>query len=334
MAVPTRDLVVVGASAGGVEALRDLVAALPDTLRSTILIVLHVSATARSVLPEILQRHTKLAVRHAVHGERLQPGTILVAPPDHHLLVHGPRVRLSHGARENGYRPAVDPLFRSAARWFGPRAVGVILSGALDDGASGTLAIKMRDGVTLAQSPVEAGVPSMPLAAIEQVGVTHVGTTAEIAEHITRLSLEEVDVTVVSLSSSPSLTEASIEDDDMAPIPEVHPEGPSSSFTCPECHGALWELKDGDLVRFRCRVGHAFAPDSLLAYQTEHVEEAMWTALRALEETVGLARQLAERARKGNLTDLAARYDQRRADAEARALTIRKALEMFSARSA
>ncbi|MDB4942057.1 MAG: CheB methylesterase [Labilithrix sp.] len=328
---PSGHVVVVGASAGGVEALRELTSRLPPDLDASVLVALHVPSSSRSLLPAILQRHTKLAVRHAVDGEPLVPGTILVAPPDLHLLVHGGNVRLSHGARENGHRPAIDPMFRSAARWFGDRAVGVILSGALDDGTSGMLAVRLGRGTTIAQWPEEAAVPSMPLSAIREVGVDYVAPVAEIAEIIARLSREKASATA---TAKPPLAEAPLEDDDMMTQPEVAPQGAPSTFTCPECHGALWELRDGKLVRFRCRIGHAFAPDSLMSYQQEHVEEAMWTALRALEETAALATQLAHRAKTSGFPDLAVRYDERRQDAEKRAETIRKVVEMFGGRAA
>jgi two-component system chemotaxis response regulator CheB len=203
----------------------------------------------------------------------------------------------------------------------------VILSGALDDGASGALAVKLRGGRILAQSPGEAMYPSMPLSVIDSVGADHVGTIAELATHLVRLTHEQVPD---AAPARPQLTENEAEDDDMAADPEVAPTGPASSFSCPECHGALWELRDGQLARFRCRVGHAFAPDSLIAYQAAHVEEAMWTAYRALEETSALAARLAARARDGGLEDLAKRYEAKGEDALARAKVIRTALELSS----
>lgn len=320
-------IVVVGASTGGVDALRELVRRLPADLRATVLVVLHVPASARSVLPELLQRVSPLAVRHAVDGESLVPRTVLVAPPDYHLLVHDGHVRLTHGARENGHRPAIDPLFRSAARWYGPRAISVVLTGALDDGTSGTLAVKLRGGVTMAQSPDDAVAPSMPQSAIDNVGVDRTGTIALLAEHIATLANEAV--VTAETSSKPSLEEAPLEDEDMMPTTAA-PEGPTSSFTCPSCHGAMWELRDGELVRYRCRVGHAYAPESMMAAQWEHVEEAVWTALRALEESEALAGRLAERAGKSGSTELVERYQERLLDAKKRAATIRELVEAFT----
>ena len=318
-----RDLIVIGASAGGVEALKELASLLPADLPAAVLVVLHIAPTAVSVLPGILARAGKMRVLAAEHGQDIERGTIYVAPPDQHLLVHDGRIRLSHGARENGSRPAIDPLFRSAARWYGRQAIGVLLSGTLDDGTSGMLAVKLRGGVTVAQDPNEAPYPSMPESAIQQVGVEHVLRIADMGPALARLAHQKVEA---SEPEAPAMKEAKLEDEDMVPIDEVAPTGPASAFTCPECHGALWELEDGDLVRFRCRVGHAFAPDSLVAYQNGHVEEALWTAYRALEETVALSARLAARAEKSGLVDVAKRYREKSEDAAIRAATIRKAL--------
>jgi len=321
--MPNRDIVVVGASAGGVEALKSLVSQLPADLPATVLVTVHVPASSRSVLPDILARARTLRAVHATDGAALERGTVLVAPPDFHLLVHDGRVRLSRGPRENGHRPAVDPLFRSAARWYGTRVIGVVLSGALDDGTNGMLAVRARGGVSVAHDPADALYPSMPLSVIERVGADHVAAIDEMGALIDRLVRETVNAVPPEV---PAMAEAETEDEDMAPEMGTAPTGPASAFTCPECHGALWELQDGELARYRCRVGHAFAPDSLMAYQGGHVEEALWTAYRALEEARALAERLAEKATRAGLSDVARRYAEKQEDAKLRAEVIRRVL--------
>ncbi len=188
--MPGHDVIVVGASAGGVEALDRLVAALPDDLPASLFVVLHVPPTGRSALPDILRRHCRLPVAHAIDGEAVKPGQVYVAPPDQHLLVADGQVRLGRGARENGHRPAIDPLFRSAAREYGPRVVGVVLSGVLDDGTAGLAAVKAGGGVAIVQEPADAMYPAMPQHALENVAVDHVLAAGEIAAALDRLARE------------------------------------------------------------------------------------------------------------------------------------------------
>lgn len=320
--MPHRDVIVIGASAGGLEPLRAIVAKLPADLPATILVVLHIAATARSVLPEILGRASALRCLHAVNGKRLEKGTVVVAPPDHHLVIRDGRIRLSQGPRENGHRPAVDPLFRSAARWHGRRAICVVLSGALDDGTTGALAVKVAGGVVVAQQPDDALYPSMPSSVIQSVGADYVAIAEKLPALLERLVREEVeaDCGETAMSSPPT------EDDDATHDPETPPTG-AASFTCPDCHGALWELKDGALVRYRCRVGHAYAPESLMDQQAGHVDDALWTAYRALQESAALAARLGGRARLHGHDELARRYEEKHVDALGRANVIRAALD-------
>ncbi|HEY8078551.1 MAG TPA: chemotaxis protein CheB [Labilithrix sp.] len=320
-----RDLVVVGASAGGIEALRELVRELPLGFPASIVVVTHVAAHAPSALPSILTRSGPLRATHATSGVRLEHGHIFVAPPDHHLLVHDGALRLTRGPRENGHRPAVDPLFRSAARWHGPRVIAVVLSGALDDGTSGAFAVRMRGGIVVAQSPDDASYASMPESVIARVGADHVAPARELARLLVRLVAEDVEG---ALPAPPPVGDAHLEDDDMEERMDRAPSGPASAFTCPECHGALWEVRDGgDLVRYRCRVGHVYASDSLGAAHAEYVEEALWAAYRALEEAEALAERLGSRARGRGFTTAAARYDEERDAAHRRAALIRDVLE-------
>jgi two-component system chemotaxis response regulator CheB len=292
--MPGHDVIVIGASAGGVEAISRVVSGLPADLRAAVLVVLHLSR-GRSVLPEILSRAGPLVARHPVDGERLVYGRIYVAPPDHHMIVDGEQVRLLHGPSENGVRPAVDPLFRSAARSFGSRVVGVVLTGALDDGTAGLAAVREAGGVSIVQDPSEAFAPSMPLSAIEFVKVDHILTLAAIPRTL-------VELTMAGTSNNqppdgPQLRR--MEPDLGAPLIAIDPDdrpGKPSVFTCPECHGTLWEADEDSILRFRCRVGHVYSPDSMLAAQTDSVDRALWAALRSLEERAALNRKMAHRA--------------------------------------
>ncbi len=319
-----RDLVVIGASAGGVEALRELVQALPRDLPAALVVVMHLSPSNPSVLPSILSRARTLPAVAATEGARLERGRIHVAPPDHHVLVHDGGLHLTRGPRENGHRPAVDPLFRSASRWWGPRVVAVVLSGSLDDGTSGAFAVKARGGRVLAQTPESALYDGMPRSVIERVGADVVGSPAELAAELARLVREEVPD---MRPERPPVGDAYVEDQDMGQETDRAPEGLASAFTCPECHGALWELKDGELVRYRCRVGHAYGPDSLAAAQADHVEEALWAAYRALEEAESLSTRLAGRARQQGFEQVAVRYEDEGRAAGRRAAVIRGVLQ-------
>ena len=302
-----RDRVVVGASAGGVEVLRSLVSQLPADFPAAVLIVLHVPAYGGSVLPHILARCGPLPVRHAGADDQLEPGTILVAPPDHHLIVQDGSATISRGPRENGHRPAVDVLFRSAARAAGPRTIGVVLSGVLDDGTAGLRAIAARGGVTVVQDPAEAMYPNMPLSAINQVEVDHVVAAADMGELLVKLVSEEINAEAPPITTLMEIETDLARMDDDAMNSEVHA-GTPSGFSCPDCAGVLWEIRDGALVRYRCRVGHAWSAESLLGEQSQMLDSALWMALRGLEEKASLSRTLSERARDRGNNFTAARF--------------------------
>lgn len=324
--MPPRHIIVIGASAGGVEALNRLVPDLTSDIPAAIFVTLHFPPAGSSALPRILQRSGSLRAVHATDAQRLEEGTIYIAPPDHHLLIFRDQVRLYRGPRENGNRPAVDPMFRSAALSYGPRVIGAVLSGNLDDGTSGLLAIKRRGGVAVVQEPDEAMFPSMPQSAIEHVRVDHV------------VKLEQMGALLNELARRPAPREEHpVPDDtrketeyseiDLTRIEDVaeHP-GDLAPFGCPDCGGTLWELREGNLVRFRCRVGHAWTSEALLASQAETLDAALWTALRALEESASLSRELAERARSRGHDRLAERMTDHAILAERRASTIRDVL--------
>jgi two-component system chemotaxis response regulator CheB len=283
MTQPPAHAVGIGASAGGVEALSRLVETLPEQLDAAVLVVLHIPASSRSLLAQILERKTALPVITAEDGAALVPGTIFVAPADRHLVVSDGRVVLERGPKENGARPAVDPMLRSIAQAYGPRAIAVVLSGALGDGSAGARAIAAAGGAVLVQDPDEASVPSMPESTLAAVG-----------GRARRLPVTELGAVIAQL------VEAAPKEDVMmldppTPLEESRkrPHGPPSGLTCPECHGSLWEVDEG--ARYRCRVGHAYSAEALVAAQGDTVEAALWTALEVLEERAELLRKLANR---------------------------------------
>ncbi|HEV8164959.1 MAG TPA: chemotaxis protein CheB, partial [Actinomycetota bacterium] len=240
-----------------------------------------------AALPDILTRHGPLPASHAKDGEPIEQRRIYVAPPDHHLLLRAGHVHLARGPRENGHRPAVDPLFRSAAWEYATRVAGVVLSGTLDDGTAGLLAIKSRGGVAIVQHPEEALYPGMPNNAIEHVEVDHVLPAAGIAGTLARLAREPVPEPTDPVAAELK-AEVELEGFSMEAIGGGNP-GRPSGFSWPDCNGVLWEIQEGGLVRFRCRVGHAWSPESLLTQQSEALEAALWAALRSLEERAALA---------------------------------------------
>ena len=324
--MPGHDIIVIGASAGGVEALAQLVRGLPPDLPAAVFVVLHISPDGTSVLPNILNRCGPLPAAHPEDNQAIQHGRIYVAPPNKHLLVKNGHIRLTRGPRENRNRPAVDPLFRTAARWYGPRVVGVVLSGMLDDGTAGLLAIKSRGGTAIVQDPGEAFYAGMPRNAIENVPVDRVLWVFDMAPALVELARQPVFEEGAAPVSEELEIESDIAEFEMATYEQEPKIGTPSAFSCPECHGALWEIRDGELARYRCRTGHAFSPDSLAAAQAEALEEALWTALRALEESAALSRRLRERMAQHGRPRAAARFEDQARTAEERAEVIRQVL--------
>lgn len=321
--MPDHGIVVVGASAGGVEALADLAASLPPDLPAAVFVVLHLPSTRSSALPDILSRRGPLPAAHVKDGEPIEPGRVYVAPPDHHVLLRSGHVHLARGPRENGHRPAVDPLFRSAAREYGSRVIGVVLSGALDDGTAGLAAIKTRGGLAVVQEPADALYPGMPTSALEHVPVDHVQPVAAMGALLARLTAEPAGA--ARPAPADMEVEVEVEGFSLEAMEGEHP-GQPSGFSCPDCNGVLWEIQDGDLQRFRCRVGHAWSPESLLTQQSEGLEAALWIALRSLEERAALARKLAAPARRRGHTITASRFEEQAAEAQQAARLVRNLL--------
>jgi two-component system chemotaxis response regulator CheB len=324
------DIIVIGASAGGVEALITLVRGLPADLPAALFVVLHVPAQSTSALPRILSHNGPLPAVHAVNGQKIELGHIYVAPPDHHLLVDNGYVRLGRGAKENMHRPAIDPLFRSAARAYGPRVVGVVLSGVLDDGTSGLKAIKERSGLAVVQDPKEALYPGMPESAIQHVAVDYVGPIRDMPLLLERLAHEPAPEGVVAVTDDIDKDHIDIEveiaETDLSDEGLLDKIGEPATYACPDCHGTLWQIHDGDLVRFRCRVGHAYTAESMITVHTESVENALYVALRALEESASLSRQLARNAQQRGLDSIATRMEAKAADTDQQAAVVRSLL--------
>jgi two-component system chemotaxis response regulator CheB len=325
---PHRDIIVLGASAGGVQALCEVIGSLPPNLPAAVFVVLHVAPHGRSAMPSILSRAGCLPASHPKDGEPIVPGRIYVAPPDRHLMIEDSRVRLSRNATENGHRPAVDVLFRSAAREHGRRVIAVVLTGNLDDGTAGLGLVKRLGGVAVVQEPGEADYPSMPQSAIANVPIDHVAPLADIGPLLTDLVREPLPEQAEELSPEereelPDMTE-----------PEEHDgslKGEPAGLSCPECGGSLFE-RPGELpLHFRCRTGHAYSPESLMAKQTDGLETALWAAMRALQENAALARRMEKRARKSDGGGISERYHKRAEDAEKHAALLRALLQQGGA---
>lgn len=290
-----RDIIVIGASAGGVEALVSLVKSLPQDLNASIFVVLHLSPFSSSNLPHILSKAGSLPAVHPKDGEKIERGKIYIAPPDHHLLLErGGKIAVSKGPKENRFRPSVDALFRSAALLYGPRVIGIVLSGVLDDGTSGMWNIKRNGGLAMVQQPDEAMFPSMPENVMQHVAVDHISPTDAMGAVLSRLITEKA-------GKRPDLTKEEMEllkleviiaTRDNAFELGILDMGELTTFACPECKGALVSLGEGQMMRFRCHTGHAFTSSTLLAGITLQVEEKLWEAMQAMEATTMLLHQI------------------------------------------
>ena len=319
-------LVVVGASAGGVEALKEVVAGLPSDLAAAVGIVLHVSPNAESRLPGILARAGSLPAEQASDGEPILAGHVYVAPPDRHLLVRDGRWAVVRGPRENGFRPAIDPLFRSAAARFGRTVVAVVLSGTLTDGSAGAAAVSRVGGCVVVQEPADALFPEMPFATIMRDHPDRVLPVAEIAPAVVEMLANLSQEDAVSDNDRKEMTlETSYAALERNAITGTDPPGEPSRMSCPACGGVLWEARDDEVLRFRCRVGHAYTADAVLDGQSESVDAALWAALRALHERAELADRVARRIRERSGLG-ADRFDAMAQEALEQAEVIRRSL--------
>lgn len=300
-----RDIIVVGGSAGSLGPLIDLAATLPADLDASVFIVMHISASSPSFLPDILNRSGKLRAVHPHDQDLIEKGKIYVAPPDHHLLIDGDRVSVKKGPKENRFRPSIDALFRSAAYSCGPRTIGVVLSGLLDDGTSGMWNIKQRGGIAIIQDTAEAACPSMPINVLDNVEVDYQVKVSEMASLLADLVKEKIPENIPDLSPEDLQRlkfEVLIPSQENAFAMGIFNMGKLTPFTCPECNGALSSFREGNLVRYRCHTGHAFTASALLAGVTKSVEEDLWKSVRGLEEVAMLLDQIGENYRSaGNL---------------------------------
>jgi two-component system, chemotaxis family, protein-glutamate methylesterase/glutaminase len=296
-----RELVVVGTSAGGIEALQQLLSALPTSFDAAVLIVLHTSEDSPGVLARVLQRSSAMPVSFPADGEVIRKSRVYLAPPGAHMIIEGNLIRVIKGPRENLHRPAIDPLFRSAAAHWGRAVIGVVLTGMLDDGTSGLMVIHARGGAAVVQEPSTALFASMPASALEQVPDALVLSLQAIPSALLGLIGEQIPEEDIAGRQSP-VSESQLEKEikiaefQMAEIEDESRPGHPSPFACPDCGGVLWELDDKAFLRFRCRVGHAFTARHLGAEQRQAVETALWSALRALEERGSLYQRMAEGA--------------------------------------
>jgi two-component system, chemotaxis family, protein-glutamate methylesterase/glutaminase len=274
--VPAHDIVVIGASAGGVEALQAFVRTLPPNFPATLFVVVHVAPRSRSLLPQILSAAGPLPAEHAEDGAAAHPGRIYVAPPDRHLVIEPGHMHLGFGPREQHQRPCINVSFRSAALAYGERVVGVVLTGQLDDGAAGLWEIKRRGGIAVVQHPEEAAFPSMPLSALREIEVDHTVRLEELAPLLVRLAAG-------SGAAARTGSEGGRRED-MQPT--------LTDLTCPECRGTIWESRRGKTLDYRCRVGHTYSPRTMLAEHFAAQERVIWSAIVAMEEGAALASRL------------------------------------------
>ena len=305
-----RDIIVIGASAGGIGVLETILSGLPWDFQASLFVVVHTTEESPGLLPEILNRSSKLAVLYAVHNAPILPCRVYVAPSGaRHMLLERGTIRLLPGPRENRSRPAIDALFRSASHAYGSQVIGVVLTGNLDDGAAGIADIKTRGGLAIVQDPDDAMAPSMPTSAIEAADVDFVLPTESIARKLVELAATEAIERVLPNNGERNMV----------------PEG--FTYSCPECGGVLREIVEGGIERFRCRVGHVYSPESLLADQGVAVETALWAAIRILEEQAEFSDKLTERSRKKQHPRLVKRFSEKAQASRENASVLRDLLQ-------
>ena len=321
-----KDIVVIGTSAGGMEALRELIARLPGDFEASVFVVWHTSPSVPGVLPRLLERQGPLQAAFAVDREPIVPRRIYVAPPDHHMLLEHGFVRVAKGPKENRFRPAIDPLFRSAAYVYGSRTIGVVLTGALDDGTAGLWTIKLRGGTAIVQDPEEALFPSMPLSALKAVSVDHRAKIAEIAALLARLTHEAApEAPDLPMEEKRKIErEVRIAEEESALEKWITAASDLSPFSCPDCHGVLARIREGRVVRFRCHTGHAYSADSLLASVSESIEALLWGALRATDEAAMLLHHVGQHCEDAGDSKAAAEYRAKAEEALERGRVIRR----------
>ena len=326
------DIVVIGGSAGGVEALRRICEGLPADFPAAVFVVIHISPTSRSVMPELLSRAGHLPARHPADAETISPGRIYVAPPDLHMLLQPGHVILRRDPHENRTRPSIDPLFRSAAVAYRSRVIGVVLSGLLDDGAAGLLAIKACGGVCIVQQPDDAMWPEMPRNALAHDHVDHCVPVARMPSLLCRL-VEEPPGPMPTVPSQLILEAGIAAQETSMPVEPVQV-GQPSRLSCPQCGGVLNEVLEPGTTRFRCQIGHAFTAETLVAAQDEELERALESALRMHRERVVLFRRMQNRSEAQQMPHAASRWRAGADESERSAKAIADAIASLQKRSA
>jgi two-component system chemotaxis response regulator CheB len=318
-----RDIIAIGGSTGALEALKRIFADLPADLPAAVFVVRHIAADGGGMLADILDAAGPMTVKTAADGAGIENGVAYVAPGGRHLLVDNGALRLGHGPRENMARPAVDPLFRSAAISYGPRVTAVVLSGLLDDGAAGLAAVKRCGGLTIVQDPADARAGDMPISALGACDVDYRAPAAKMGRLLAQLANEpappplpvpgDIALEVQIAAGRPCTTEI------IARIAEPVP------LSCPQCHGVLSEITSPSRLRFRCQIGHGFTADALDKEQEAAVVDAVGVALRTLEERHTLLIKMADDARRRGMDHMASQYEERATDYRRQADTIRRA---------
>lgn len=320
--MPASRIVVIGASAGGIEAITAVLAGLPPDFPAAVFVVLHSGAPSAAPLSSLLGRAGALPAAVAVDDEPVEPGRVYVAPPNRHLVLEDGRVSVQFGPRHHGFRPAVDPLFNSAAEAWGSNAAGVILSGALADGSAGLAAIKNAGGMTLVQDPEEALVEWMPLSAIRAIEVDAILRAREIGARLASWADETRAMTRLKGDQRKPSKGGQATSTEINLSAGLSERGTPSALSCPECGGALWEIDEQGVPQYACHLGHRFGEESLSALLDERAEAAMWSAVRVLRERSSLRRKMAQDAVARGMPTAAGiwRNDAEEADGQAHAI--------------
>jgi two-component system chemotaxis response regulator CheB len=310
--VSGHDIVVIGTSAGGLKALSAVLSEVPADLGAAIFVVQHLAPDHQSSLAKRLGDVCDLPVSSPADNEIVRTGRVYVAAPDHHLLLTDDRIRVVRGPQENRFRPSIDALFRSAARTYGSRVIGMVLTGYLDDGTVGLQVIKKRGGTTVVQDPVEAEYPSMPRTALRHVKVDHTVRLADAGALLVRLVAEppadqEAFPTTAEIEIESNIAEQVMNTKQF--LENVEQIGKRTTYTCPDCNGAIWQIGEGEPLKVRCHVGHSFTGEVFSSGQSRNIEATLWTAIRMMEEKVTLSRELAERKRRQKMPSAADAYD-------------------------
>jgi len=322
-----RDVLAIGTSAGGVEALLHLAKHFTPEFPASVFVTIHRPPDFRSSLDELLMRVGPMPARFASDRERFRKGHIYIAPADRHLLIEGDRIALGSGARENNSRPAIDPMLRSMAVCCGGRAIGVVLTGTLGDGASGLWAVDRSGGITVVQDPDDAAFAEMPSNALKKVR----------PDHIVRLA--DMPTLLASLAHQPAGETGPVPDNvafeveiargGSSTVDRMDKLGRRSVFACPDCNGVMWEIDEENLVRYRCHIGHAYTAEVMSLALDESLRRALASALRTLEDRVALAQRLQRQAESQQHRHMAANWASRVAEFEKELTTVRDAMRLI-----